>query len=200
MFYYAAPALLVLVACLQLFRAHTQHLTPWKGGGFGMFASADMPGWRSLRTYLVTPQGEALALFGSLPVQTARVLNMPDTHTLERVARSAAEAHWKLVSTEDVLDDVLALPEDLKGYFVRSGAVDRYYGGQSDSTVARSAEVGEVSPLYYVSHVALPLPASAEAPPPGLLAVRVEVHRLRYDVQGRRASSELLNAVTLDLR
>jgi hypothetical protein len=34
-------ALLLLVACAQMILTRTDHLSPWKGGGFGMFASVD---------------------------------------------------------------------------------------------------------------------------------------------------------------
>lgn len=36
-----APVLLVAVAVLQLSLSHVHGLSPWKGGGFGMFASVD---------------------------------------------------------------------------------------------------------------------------------------------------------------
>jgi len=35
------PALLVAVALHQLWLAHTEQLTPWCGGGFGMFSTTD---------------------------------------------------------------------------------------------------------------------------------------------------------------
>jgi hypothetical protein len=36
------PALLLLVvACIQVYLVRTQHLSPWKGGGFGMFSTND---------------------------------------------------------------------------------------------------------------------------------------------------------------
>lgn len=35
---YFAPALLTLIALIQLFQVELTHLSPWKGGGFGMFA------------------------------------------------------------------------------------------------------------------------------------------------------------------
>ena len=50
---YAVPAVLVGVAINQLWLAHTQLLTPWKGAGFGMFASVDSPGDRIVRSEFV---------------------------------------------------------------------------------------------------------------------------------------------------
>lgn len=35
------PGILVAVACVQLILANGFHLTPWKGGGFGMFSTVD---------------------------------------------------------------------------------------------------------------------------------------------------------------
>ncbi len=48
----AVPALLVLIAVSQLGRAVVQDISPWKGGGFGMFSTLDRPTARSLELYL----------------------------------------------------------------------------------------------------------------------------------------------------
>lgn len=53
----AAPALLLMVAVAQMALAATTELTPWKGGGFGMFATIDEPGQRVLEVEL-SLQGE----------------------------------------------------------------------------------------------------------------------------------------------
>lgn len=42
-------AVLVLVAAFQFYQAFFHQLTPWKGGGFGMFSTIDSPGARFLR-------------------------------------------------------------------------------------------------------------------------------------------------------
>lgn len=55
---YAAPLLLVAVAALQIHLAHAHRLSPWKGGGFGMFATVDVAGLRYIRAYLLTQEGE----------------------------------------------------------------------------------------------------------------------------------------------
>lgn len=43
---YGPLALLCAVAIVQLFNSQVRSLTPWKGGGFGMFASIDAPSIR----------------------------------------------------------------------------------------------------------------------------------------------------------
>jgi hypothetical protein len=45
------PILLVVVAFLQIGLAHTVHLSPWSGGGFGMFSSQDAAGSRHLHVF-----------------------------------------------------------------------------------------------------------------------------------------------------
>lgn len=52
------PAVLCAVAVMQFVYARFATLSPWKGGGFGMFSTVDSPGARFLRIRLVTDQGE----------------------------------------------------------------------------------------------------------------------------------------------
>lgn len=52
----AAPvALLLAVATSQLVLVRTAALSPWAGGGFGMFSTADSPGRRHLHVWVVRP-------------------------------------------------------------------------------------------------------------------------------------------------
>jgi hypothetical protein len=53
-----APGLLCGIALVQLAFVQFSTLSPWKGGGFGMFSTVDSPGARFLRVYLVTSEGE----------------------------------------------------------------------------------------------------------------------------------------------
>ena len=144
--YYAAPAILVLIAVLQLYRAHTQHLTPWKGGGFGMFSTADAQGNRILRTYLVTPEGEALALRGTFTPQRARVLAMPDTRTLQQIAREMAATKWAVFTFGESLDALSSLPEDLRLYLARSPAMKRKAEAQVRARALADTDRSDVVP------------------------------------------------------
>ena len=60
--YYLVPGLLVFVALLQMFLAHTQNLTPWKGGGFGMFSVVDAPGMRFLNVQALDQEGTPILI------------------------------------------------------------------------------------------------------------------------------------------
>ncbi len=50
-------ALLVIVALAQIWEAKTHNLSPWKGGGFGMFSCIDSPGERFLSLIGECPNG-----------------------------------------------------------------------------------------------------------------------------------------------
>ncbi len=52
---YLAPAFLVAVACTQLWAARATGLSPWLGGGFGMFSSTDNWARRHLHAWAVSP-------------------------------------------------------------------------------------------------------------------------------------------------
>lgn len=75
-----APALLGVLALCQLALVHTAGLSPWKGGGFGMFATLDHGGFRSVRLYRVGAAGEE-------PIEPA-----PERRRLRRAARDLPSA------------------------------------------------------------------------------------------------------------
>lgn len=96
----AAPVIMCLVAAGQFYMAHTSTLTPWKGGGFGMFSSSDHPGARVLTSEGVTTEGEVvrvtLPLDGSVfPRSVGRHLKMmPTERLLERIGRRAIACEY----------------------------------------------------------------------------------------------------------
>src|SRR5688572_33102745 len=72
-----APGLLLGLALAQIAGWAAYGLTPWKGGGFGMFATNDHGGFRRVQVIRRTPEGE-------------QVVPVPDA--LERERRRAREA------------------------------------------------------------------------------------------------------------
>ena len=82
-------ALLAVVACAQVVAAHTTGLSPWKGGGFGMFASLDARPFRYVRIFVRAPErSEELAVTPSLEYVAAAAAISPTTAQLERLARA----------------------------------------------------------------------------------------------------------------
>lgn len=80
---FVAPSLLVVVALLQIYLAHARALSPWRGGGFGMFASTDSPGNRFLRC---TVDGRTVAVPPHLRHEATRALAAPSPEVLGRIA------------------------------------------------------------------------------------------------------------------
>ena len=82
-------ALLLAIASAQMVLARTTALSPWKGGGFGMFASADGLPFRWVRLYVFAPErSEELALPASLEDHAHRVVTWPHRRAMEDLARA----------------------------------------------------------------------------------------------------------------
>lgn len=86
------PALLVVVALHQLWLVHSQNLTPWCGGGFGMFSTTDGRFARHLHVYALSP---GLLVELEIPVELdERVLAaaaLPEDARLRALARDFAK-------------------------------------------------------------------------------------------------------------
>ena len=52
---YLPVILLVVLALSQIYLVRTVSLSPWAGGGFGMFSTPDAPRSRTVRAYVLTP-------------------------------------------------------------------------------------------------------------------------------------------------
>jgi hypothetical protein len=88
----AAPsALLCAIAATQMILASTAGLSPWKGGGFGMFASIDSSPFRWVRLYVeAADRSEEIAVPASLADAAGRVAAWPHRRALVRLARAVA--------------------------------------------------------------------------------------------------------------
>jgi len=81
-------ALLVLVAGTQVTLAKRAALTPWKGGGFGMFSTTDDAGRRRVRVFVTAPQrSEEIAIAPSLEDAARRAAALPADYELARLAQ-----------------------------------------------------------------------------------------------------------------
>jgi hypothetical protein len=83
--------LLVAIAAGQIHLATRQDLTPWKGGGFGMFSSTDRGHNRRLRVWVSGPErSEEVAIPTDLIDMANNVLIFPSHRRLERLGREIA--------------------------------------------------------------------------------------------------------------
>lgn len=92
---WAAPALLLGIASAQFAFAHFSTLSPWKGGGFGMFSTVDSPGARFLRIHLLTDRGEIPVAVPDGFHAAARELRTTGSEArAAELARSLAAGTW----------------------------------------------------------------------------------------------------------
>ena len=85
-------ALLLAVAAAQVTLATTASLSPWKGGGFGMFSTTDDGGRRWVRVYVTAPErSEEIAISPSLEDAAERAAVLPSDTALARLARRVVE-------------------------------------------------------------------------------------------------------------
>jgi len=82
-----APLLLAALALAQIAGFAGYGLSPWKGGGFGMFSTTDHGGLRSVRVFELTASGERrVALPQALERLQRHVREAPRQASLERLA------------------------------------------------------------------------------------------------------------------
>ena len=86
----AIPAVvLAVVAATQIVMTEVQMLSPWKGGGFGMFSTLDERPFRYVRMFVRAPErSEELAVPPSLEELAASAEILPGDPQLERLARA----------------------------------------------------------------------------------------------------------------
>jgi hypothetical protein len=83
----APVLLLVIVGLVQVALAKGTALTPWKGGGFGMFSTLDHAGQRALRIVVTAPdRSEEIAITRSLADAADRATALPGRWQLTRLA------------------------------------------------------------------------------------------------------------------
>ena len=85
-------AALVGVAGAQLFLVRTTSLSPWKGGGFGMFSTTDDTSNRYVRVFVSAPNRlEEIAISPSLEDAADRTAVLPAEPQFTRLARRVVE-------------------------------------------------------------------------------------------------------------
>jgi hypothetical protein len=105
----ALPAvLLTIVAAAQIVLTQVAMLSPWKGGGFGMFATLDGRPFRYARLFVRAPErSEELAVPPSLEDLTASAEILPARAQLDRLARAViAREHRHGRPADDVRIEV----------------------------------------------------------------------------------------------
>jgi hypothetical protein len=86
------PALLVAIFAMQVVLVRTSALTPWKGGGFGMFSTLDHGAYRRMSVIVNAPdRSERVEVAPSIEEEEARAVACPSDRLLRRLAVAVAE-------------------------------------------------------------------------------------------------------------
>ena len=82
----------------QIVSSWNEGLNPWKGGGFGMFATADRGSLRQVRVFRLVPGAEELPLFLSdaVEVQRRAAQELPRDANLRALAQALAIAQGEV--------------------------------------------------------------------------------------------------------
>jgi hypothetical protein len=169
----AVPALLIVVASVQIYLAKTHELTPWKGGGFGMFSTVDDVQARWIRCYAITNGRETPADAPDQFVRPiARLRAMPCQERLQQLANDYGRMRFVNQSFD----------ENTKAELKQS----------ADPSSARDIQPA-AAPAPTAADVAASLrvwePDEREPKPSELAAVqsvRVELWRWRFDLPSRK--------------
>ena len=125
---YLPPILLVVVALHQIYLAKTSTLSPWKGGGFGMFSSTQAGPARTVRVFVSAPdRSEELEIPESLAESALKVATFPSESLLKAFARSVVAreqrkgrpvetVHIEVWQTRFEVQTLKPQPEKLRDY------------------------------------------------------------------------------------
>jgi len=85
----APVVVLIVVAIVQVILAKTAQLSPWKGGGFGMFATTDGTAVRRIRIFVEAPgRSEEIEIAPSQELQAARAQLFPSDSMMTNLAQA----------------------------------------------------------------------------------------------------------------
>lgn len=183
-----APGVMLLVAATQFTLVRTHGLTPWKGGGFGMFSTSDGTAARTLRVVLETPEGNAVVMEPELGVLRLRVLNFPTDGVLRDIAERAAAESWRVYGPAEIAAMEYALPDEYHRQILRAEAAFRQREG---SAAAAPPELGRLA----IQEARSPADFPGRAVP--VRAVRAEVWRLAYDPGAQGPVAGIVHGVTV---
>lgn len=169
----AASALLIVVACVQIYFAKTHGLTPWKGGGFGMFSTVDDPQARWIRCYAITNGREIPAgASEQFKRRIARLRAMPSQERLQQLA----DDYGRMRFVNDSFDQNIEAE--------RKQNADLAPAGDDHPAAAPAPTAADAAPSLRVWE-----PDEREPKPSELVAVqsvRVELWRWRFDLPSRK--------------
>ncbi|GAB4376405.1 MAG: hypothetical protein Kow00121_23450 [Elainellaceae cyanobacterium] len=186
--------ILVLVALLQLYLTHTANLSPWKGGGFGMFGAIDAPTMRIIQAKVLDQDGKPIQLdvYSGLDDRTIRrIRTLPRQSDLEQIAPQlvAQAVVPTTVERQAVYEKLLANSDPLLDQDL---PLDRVTNPLPDLPTHPLSQPFFSQPLYRLKTIYDPdVPAAVKT----VKAIRLQWWRLRFDPTQHRLWAEPLSQV-----
>ena len=169
------PLLLLGVALTQMVMAHTLQLSPWKGGGFGMFSTVDSPGMRFLAIRARDVDGQEIQVI---------LEETPGPRELRRFASLPKRAFLVELAEWLLEQELVAIENHLV-------ATARTLEAQNPGlSLPAAASVLADLPVYRVRRAGDPTPAEGSVR--RLSGVRLEAWRLRVEPDTLRVFCEQL--------
>jgi len=201
---WVAPIILIVIACFQFYMAHAYDLSPWKGGGFGMFSTVDSQGARFLRIYLITPMGKIPVQVPDAMVALAReVRTIPTTDGLARLAEQLAQATWVPYDYDpfgkkvNASDQKQIAPSDNNGSISNDDQTTQV--GQTPDDLLTERLTNGDRPLFRILAIGEPTPDSSKSVV--VYGVHAELWRYAFDWPNLQVNSYkyLESSVNLEL-
>jgi hypothetical protein len=177
-------SILIIVACLQIVLTQVTNLSPWKGGGFGMFAAIDAPAMRVILATGLDQDNQLLRLDISSAIEHStlrRILTLPKASDLEQVAPQLVSQTVvpTTIQKQTAYEKVLSENPNLSELQEFSGLIERSSSLLSESLYRLQTSYDPVIPEAVKT----------------LKAVRLQWWRLRFDHTRDRLYAEPLSQV-----
>src|SRR5687768_5793443 len=180
---WGSPLLLCAIACLQIYLAMTKSLSPWKGGGFGMFSTVDSPDARFLRIYLVNGNEETAVLLPDHLKKLGReVQTIPSAALASDLARRLADGTWTPYRMTDPVRHYQNTQSDSETLGGLAGPSDAVPNNRNSAEVVKTLPDGQIVFPKLLRMREKGAPASKGEEAVAFQRVRVEVWRYSLDV------------------
>lgn len=190
---FLAPALLLSVAVIHFYLVHAERLSPWKGGGFGMFSTLESPASRVVRLQLISGSERIPVIVpAELSGLVSEIRTLPQRKRLQELAQRAAAGAWVPYRVVPAAQHYEMLRER--------------YSASTAMAGTRSTDISvDVYSLENAAHASMLFDRLrfVRMVPPGEVPrhviridrVQAEVWQLRYDGRTRRLGLSLIDRV-----
>ena len=183
-------AILVMVALLQLYLTHTANLSPWKGGGFGMFGAIDAPDMRVIQAEGLDQDGNLIQL---------DVYSALDDRTILRTRPLPRQSDLEQMGPQFVAQSVVPTTIQRQAIYQKLQSDNPDFPAVQDLMQTRDVNPLPNLPNHPLSQPLYRLKTVYDPDVPGavktLKAIRLQWWRVRFDQVHHRLWSEPLSSI-----